>query len=241
MTENPFEFNASEEPQIAKKRKSLAFVGVVLGMFNILAVALFFYHSLSTTPAVPPVVVPITSSGSATTEETATRGDSSIPKQTKLTTQSEDRVFVTEIVDGDTIEVETSDGDRKTVRLNGIDCPEHDQPFGTNASAILRTLIKGKRVRIVEANPPNERGHIVANVYLPQPDKLVNLPDRFVNRELVRRGLAWHDMRKSTDQRLASDELHARSKQLGIWSGTQEPIPPWDWCKLNGDERVKHK
>jgi endonuclease YncB( thermonuclease family) len=37
----------------------------------------------------------------------------------------------------------------------------------------------------------------------------------FLNRELVKRGLAWHYKEYSDDQRLADDEDNARLKKLG--------------------------
>ena len=43
----------------------------------------------------------------------------------------------------------------------------------------------------------------------------------FLNRELVRRGLAWHYKEYSDDKRLADDENSARSKKLGLWGGDE--------------------
>ncbi len=66
----------------------------------------------------------------------------------------------------------------------------------------------------------------------------VNLPDLFLNRELVRRGLAWHYKEYSDDKRLADDEDNARTKKLGLWGGSHKVvIAPWDWRKLSKDER----
>ena len=45
----------------------------------------------------------------------------------------------------------------------------------------------------------------IADSYLPVDDPLVNLPDMFLNRELVIRGLAWHYKKYSDDKRLADD------------------------------------
>ena len=59
----------------------------------------------------------------------------------------------------------------------------------------------------------------------------------FLNRELVRRGLAWHYKQYSDDRRLAADEQHARLKKLGLWRGSHKPIAPWDWRKLSKVER----
>ncbi|MCP4175213.1 MAG: hypothetical protein GY758_31070 [Fuerstiella sp.] len=50
----------------------------------------------------------------------------------------------------------------------------------------------------------------------------------FINRELVRRGLAWHYQEYSDDKRLADDENHARLKKLGLWGGSHKLIAPWE-------------
>jgi endonuclease YncB( thermonuclease family) len=49
-----------------------------------------------------------------------------------------------------------------------------------------------------------------------------------VNLELVRRGLAWHYTRYSSDRQLAAAERSARAARLGLWADAH-PIPPWDW------------
>ena len=77
----------------------------------------------------------------------------------------------------------------------------------------------------------------IADIYLVVDDPLVELPDLFLNRELVKRGLAWHYKEYSDDRRLAADEQHARLKKLGLWGGSHKPIAPWDWRKLSKVER----
>src|SRR5690349_14026062 len=49
------------------------------------------------------------------------------------------------ITDGDTISVMHS-GKAEKIRLNGIDCPERGQPFGTRARKFTSTLAFGKEV-----------------------------------------------------------------------------------------------
>ncbi|HIK94280.1 MAG TPA: hypothetical protein EYG03_20235 [Planctomycetes bacterium] len=69
----------------------------------------------------------------------------------------------------------------------------------------------------------------------------VNLPDLFLNRELVRRGLAWHYKEYSDDKRLAADEDNARLQKLGLWGGSHKPIARWDWRKMSKVERDEYR
>ncbi len=143
---------------------------------------------------------------------------------------------VIKIIDGDTIDVLTAD--KKTIRLrfNGIDTPERGQPFGNNATKFVGDTVGGKIVRLV-THDKDQYGRVIADIYLPVDDPLVELPDLFLNRELVKRGLAWHYKFYSDDKRLADDEDNARLKKLGLWGGSHKPIAPWDWRKLSKVER----
>jgi micrococcal nuclease len=143
---------------------------------------------------------------------------------------------VIKIVDGDTIDVLTAD--KKTIRLrfNGIHTPERGQPFGNNATAFVSSTVGGQMVRLV-THGKDKYDRTIADIYLPVDDPLVELPDLFLNRELVRRGLAWHYKEYSDDRRLAADEQHARSKKLGLWGGSHKVIAPWDWRKMSKVER----
>ncbi|MEO2016282.1 MAG: thermonuclease family protein [Fuerstiella sp.] len=147
---------------------------------------------------------------------------------------------VIKTIDGDTIDVLTDD--KKTIRLrfNGIDIPERGQPFGNNATKFVSDTVGGKMVRLV-THGEDRYDRTIADIYLPVDDPLVNLPDLFLNRELVRRGLAWHYKQYSDDKRLADDEDAARLKKLGLWGGSHKPIAPWDWRKLSKVERDEYR
>ena len=69
-------------------------------------------------------------------------------------------------------------------------------------------------------------GRTITDIYLPD-DQFVDA-DLFLNRELVKVGLAWHYKQYSDDQRLADDEDNARLKKLTLWGGSHKPIAPWD-------------
>ncbi|HEX6205091.1 MAG TPA: thermonuclease family protein [Solirubrobacterales bacterium] len=94
---------------------------------------------------------------------------------------------VSRVVDGDTVEVRLG-GEIEDVRYIGVDTPETVKPgapvdcFGPQASAFNHRLLEGRRVRLVLGEERRDvYGRLLAYVYL---------GDRFVNAELVRRGLA---------------------------------------------------
>lgn len=96
-------------------------------------------------------------------------------------------VFVTRVVDGDTIEARI-DGRVEDVRYIGVDTPETVKPgtpvqcYGPRASAFNHRLVEHRRVRLVFGVERRDAyGRLLAYVHL---------GDRFVNAGLVRRGLA---------------------------------------------------
>lgn len=95
---------------------------------------------------------------------------------------------VTDVVDGDTIEVVLPDGAEEDVRYIGVDTPESVKPGepvecgALQASHANERLVAGRRVRLrFDAERRDKYGRLLAYVYV---------GDLFVNAELVRRGLA---------------------------------------------------
>ncbi len=129
--------------------------------------------------------------------------------------------------DGDTLSV-LHDGKAERVRLNGIDCPEKGQPFGTQAKAVTSAMAFGKEVTIRPVNR-DKYGRTVADVVLPD--------GRILNRELVTLGLAWWYRKYSTDESLGHLEVEARVAKKGLWADP-EPIPPWAFRKQKAGTRV---
>ena len=118
------------------------------------------------------------------------------------------------------------------LRVNGIDAPERGQPFGNNAKQYLSDTIGGKMVRL-RGYGLDQYSRSITDIYLP------GEPELFINRELVKRGLAWHYVEyapKRVDLRDA--EALARRAGIGLWSDPRH-VAPWDWRDLSKDERDK--
>lgn len=120
------------------------------------------------------------------------------------------------IYDGDTISV--LNGNRKEkIRLYGIDCPEHEQPFYQKAKSFTSARVFGKQVEVRPVDT-DKYGRIVAWVYVGA---------ECLNLELVRNGLAWHyKFFAANEPELESLEKDARERRVGIWS-QKNPEAPW--------------
>jgi len=126
-------------------------------------------------------------------------------------------VMVTRVVDGDTVEVRL-DGAEEDVRYIGVDTPETVKPgepvgcFGPQASSFNHRLVEGKRVRLVFGVERRDvYGRLLAYVYL---------DGRFVNAELIRRGLARTLTIPPNDRfagRLKRLEIAAARAGRGLW------------------------
>jgi micrococcal nuclease len=124
---------------------------------------------------------------------------------------------VVRAVDGDTIEVRVG-GRLEDVRYIGVDTPETVKPdtpvqcFGPQASAFDHRTVEGQQVRLVFGVERRDiYGRLLAYVYIGH---------RFLNAELVRRGLARtltiapNDRYAALFRRL---ELHAAQAGRGLW------------------------
>ena len=85
---------------------------------------------------------------------------------------------------------------------------------------MLKSIILNKAVSI-EGNEIDSYGRQLADV---------KIGDRWINRELVEEGLAWHYKYYSDDKQLADAEMEAKKELRGLWN-TDQPIPPWEYRK----------
>jgi micrococcal nuclease len=128
---------------------------------------------------------------------------------------------VTRVVDGDTVEARIGD-EVEDVRLIGVDTPETVKPeapvecFGPEASNFTHRVLEGQRVRLVFGVERRDvYGRLLAYAYIGH---------RFVNAELVRRGMARtlaippNTLHSGLFRRL---ELGAARAGRGLWGSCQ--------------------
>ena len=120
------------------------------------------------------------------------------------------------VSDGDSLLLELPDGDRTRVRLYGIDAPEKGQDLAHAARKKLTRLVYDKLIRL-EVIDVDKYGRYVARVYAGA---------RYVNRFMLKEGLAWLYRHYAADDKLLAEaEAHARAARRGIWA-SPSPLRP---------------
>lgn len=149
---------------------------------------------------------------------------------------------VTQVIDGDTIEVEV-DGSRERVRYIGIDTPERDderpevRAMARRATEANRRLVGGRRVRLeFDAEERDRYGRLLAYVWV---------GDTLVNERLLREGYAQlltipPNVRYA--ERFLAAQREAREEGLGLWSERAGDVPlgaiPASEAELHVGERA---
>ena len=124
------------------------------------------------------------------------------------------------VKDGDTFVV-LNEKKEIVVRLEHIDAPEKNQPFGNKAKQFASDFCFGKTVVVIGNGKKDRNGRWIGEIF----NNNQNL-----NKELVRNGLAWHYKRYSKSANYADLETAARKKKIGLWRD-KDPVAPWNWRK----------
>lgn len=135
---------------------------------------------------------------------------------------------VCNVINGHTVVV--VEEERGTIlRLNGIDAPHTNQPWGDIAMHCLAELADGRDVRI-EEHGQNGLGRTLATIYIREPGgQWTN-----VNARMVSLGHAWasaspaQNLPENRQSELKSLQREAQKEKLGLWN-TEDPVPPWQW------------
>lgn len=125
------------------------------------------------------------------------------------------------VKDGDTLVVKIQ-GVEVDFRLSGIDAPEIDQPFGTQARDELAAIIGTQQCVLVHVDH-DVYGRFVAYLWI---------GDLNVNEEMMGRGMGWFDSEYAVEPFLFQLETEARDGKRGLWALPKEKrVPPWEWRK----------
>ncbi|MGE0608115.1 MAG: thermonuclease family protein [Pirellulales bacterium] len=122
---------------------------------------------------------------------------------------------------GDLITVRDGAALRK-VRLDGIDAPDHHQKYAAQARTALGSLVSQKEVTI-KWRTLDQYQQVVGHVYR---------DGKWINRQLVQQGWAWHFKYRNNSRKLAEAEIEARQGGLGLWQDSSA-IPPWEWRTMH--------
>lgn len=155
-------------------------------------------------------------------KERMSSADAQILNAKEIVFDEQDKKYVTgkvtRIADGDTFTMIFDNGFEVRVRLNGIDSPEKKQAFSNRAKQTLSDLIYKKEVKVYYKSK-DRYGRVLGDIYI---DNLN------INQEMVRRGMAWHFIRYSDDEKLAALEKEARRNKIGLWVDPN-PVAPWEF------------
>lgn len=135
---------------------------------------------------------------------------------------------VTNVIDGNTIEISTVDNETYKVLLHGIDSPEPGQNYAEQSKKLLEKLLLKKSVTI-SIHGKDRWGNRLGVIYLD------GAPDP--RHELVKAGLAW-TAEKEPVAELESLKEEARGKNKGLWK-EENPTPPWVYRRQQSMMQVK--
>jgi micrococcal nuclease len=134
-----------------------------------------------------------------------------------LTTIHANAYQVIGIADGDTMTVLVNNKSVK-IRLANIDAPEKKQAFGQRSKESLSELCWGKDAQY-EKQAIDRYKRTVA---------VVTCGKIGVNREQVRRGMAWVYTKYNQDPFQIAIQESAQEQKRGLWADTH-PVPPWEF------------
>lgn len=124
---------------------------------------------------------------------------------------------VVNVIDGNTLEILTSDNETYKVLLKEIDCPEIDQSFGNEAKKLTEKILLKKKVTVIVSGK-DRWGNRLVNITLSN--------GKDINQELLKKGYAWHNARLSSSSVLKTLEANAKANRIGLWEN-ENPTAPW--------------
>jgi micrococcal nuclease len=126
------------------------------------------------------------------------------------------------VPEGDALEV-LSENTVFFIRLQDVDAPEIDQPYGREAQAFLDSLARGKHASVTRMSLSEDGAR--------QKGQIALVSGLNLSHELLKAGLAWWDQKAApNNDSLWKLERDARIEQRGLWKDS-DPIPPWEWRK----------
>ena len=144
---------------------------------------------------------------------------------------------VARVVDADTYDV-VAGGQRIRVRLLGVDAPEHDQPFGRQATDSVAALLPVGRLVQLRRHGVDLYGRTLGSLTLPAAGTRGPVP---LDSLLVVRGWAWaYDPAHAVAGR-AAQQVAAQRASRGLWRcGAAGAVPPKLWRSFNAQNKRRY-
>jgi micrococcal nuclease len=134
---------------------------------------------------------------------------------------------IVRVIDGDNFVFQTGEG-LFTVRMQGTDAPENNQPYSKESADFLKQYLNKDAITKINGTDRYRRRLGTLDV-----------DGQDINLLSIKNGCAWHFKRYSSDKQYASAEEHARKNKLGLW-GLPNPIPPWNWRQVERQQGINH-
>ena len=145
-------------------------------------------------------------------EGVAAAPDQSIPETPVVLAGQTIQGRVLDVMSGKTFTMNTPDNQVIEVWLAEIAAPAYGQRHWAASTQALADKIIGNEVTILAISQRDlEKGsmQLISQVYL---------GDRWINREMVAEGMAWHSPEYLQSDELSAAEYQAKEMQLGIWA-----------------------
>jgi endonuclease YncB( thermonuclease family) len=126
------------------------------------------------------------------------------------------------VLDGDTVIIR-DEAQSYRLRLLDIDAPELQQSFGKQSKRSLSALCANKPISVTQQGK-DLYGRTLGHLYCGNSD---------ASESQITRGMAWFNQRYSQRHALQALQKKAQEQALGLWQQA-DPVPPWQWRKLNG-------
>ena len=133
---------------------------------------------------------------------------------------------VISVTDGDTFKI--LQGKKKVaIRIDAIDAPEKGMPYYAASKKYLAELC-GNRLVHLDIKKTDRYGRFVCRAKLSD--------GRDISAEMIRKGLAWHYKKYSSDKNLAAIEEKARKNRVGLWQ-EKSAKAPWEVRKIRRESK----
>ena len=157
----------------------------------------------------------LTISAAACDPSSAGNGSRDVPAPTpvKEAPPAGEKAKVSLVIDGDTIEV-SSQGEEYRVRYIGVDTPERDEPFYSEATNANGALVENQEIVMVQdVSETDPFGRLLRYIYLAD--------GTFVNAELIRQGygrVVTFPPDVAHAEMFTGLQQEARENQRGLWA-----------------------
>ncbi len=144
-------------------------------------------------------------------ERTATTEDLQTPVEPDVLAGQSFLSRVVDVISGETFTMNTPENTVVEVWLAEVEAPSYGQLHWAASTQALSDKLAGQDVTVTvisQRGVEEGKPHLIAQVFV---------GDRWINKEMVAEGMAWHFPEYLNSAELTSAEQQAKEMKLGIW------------------------